>query len=654
MKISDVWNIKLLILLTLRSHGIKAQCSLYIAPSSTTEENEQIALSMYTGVDLNPGDIIGRPEIAVPVIDMDLHNNLKEGLVDENYFYDLAEFMWTPESLHGQFDSFSYKTKTYEENSEASQGGTGWRAAIPGIGALGRMHRTAYYNADFNHFSTLFRTPIRISDTSNAPPTRGANSHYYNITLEATKFIPAGMEILMDSLGKEEETILLSNDFIDADEILTKIDTFFDKHGASMSEKKKLEVYNYLIRDVVRNVGTKSVMEDPERKNDEEAKDAITELFPKHPNAIKKILLSGGTFLQEYPETQKSIQWLEENGQCCDGLYPGPSTVLNAEKGAFSSRDVKQGELIAPSPLLKIDDENILSMYSKLFKGENDDGDFDYVIRDPEGEGVIGTQLLYNYCFGHPQSTILFYPYGMTVNFINHKPTGKGANAKVVWTKAKYHDPDLFLLTAEDLKQDRAMVPLGFDIIATRDISAHEEVFIDYGPEFEFALQRHSREWERRRSWPKQALEMNAEIANEKKHFIPIGDRPSDFPENIFTACHAYGIPLDESDKDIPRKIDDVKVYKFDTIRTSFNGHDMNLCDILNLKESESGEYFYVIQLFTNDEEDEESIIIVDVPEKYIMYVDMPYSSWTQAEGVFRHYIGIPDEIFPETWKNLK
>jgi hypothetical protein len=653
MKISAKYNLALIISL-LHPTLICGQCSLYLAPSSTTkEDDETIALSMYTGLDLHPGDVIGRPEIAIPVIDIDLHNDLKEGKVDEDYFHDLAVFMWTPETVHGQYESFVFKTENYKEKTEAAKSGTGWRAAIPGIGSLGQMHQTQYYNADFDHFAPLFRTPMRISDLNNAPPTRGANSHFYDITLEAKRFIPAGMEILVDNLGKEVESLVVGADFLDADEALLKIDAFFDKHGESMYEKKKLEVYNYLIHDVIRNVGTKSVMENDERKNDDKAKDAIGELFPKHPSEIKHLLANGGTFLSKYPETKKSIEWLEENGQCLDGLYPGLSTIKAAEKGAFATRAVKEGDLIAPAPLLKIDDENVLNMYQKLFLGEDEDGDSEYVIKDPNSDEVVGSQLLYNYCFGHPQSSVLFYPYGMTVNFINHKPTGKGANAKIVWTNATYHDGDLFYLTVEDLKNERAIVPLGFDIVATRDIAADEEVFIDYGDEFEEALWNHYKEWEKKRSWPKQALEMNAAVATGKTTFVPVSMRAPDFPENILTACHAFGASIDD-DNISQREVDGLSVYNFDSTATSFNGHDLELCDILRLvSDEDTGENTFDVQIYPRSSE-EETHIVLGVPENHIMYVDMPYSSWAQAGGVFRHYIGIPDEIFPDAWKNLK
>ena len=42
---------------------------------------------------------------------------------------------------------------------------------------------------------------------------------------------------------------------------------------------------------------------------------------------------------------------------------------------------------------------------------------------------VTGKQLLYNYCYGHPESSLLFYSTGLAISFINHS---NKLNAKLV------------------------------------------------------------------------------------------------------------------------------------------------------------------------------------------------------------------------------
>merc|ERR1712150_18066 len=45
---------------------------------------------------------------------------------------------------------------------------------------------------------------------------------------------------------------------------------------------------------------------------------------------------------------------------------------------------------------------------------------------------------------------------------------------------------------------------------------------------------------------------------------------------------------------------------------------------------------------------------VKNLPRKMIYFVNEPYKSDYFIEGVFRHEIGIRDEIFPDAWKNLK
>jgi len=46
--------------------------------------------------------------------------------------------------------------------------------------------------------------------------------------------------------------------------------------------------------------------------------------------------------------------------------------------------------------------------------------------------------------------------------------------------------------------------------------------------------------------------------------------------------------------------------------------------------------------------------IVTDLPREKITFLPKPYSSDYFVKGVFRHSIGIRDDIFPDSWKNLK
>jgi hypothetical protein len=44
--------------------------------------------------------------------------------------------------------------------------------------------------------------------------------------------------------------------------------------------------------------------------------------------------------------------------------------------------------------------------------------------------------------------------------------------------------------------------------------------------------------------------------------------------------------------------------------------------------------------------------LMIDVPREAFVFVDRPYSSDTFLPNAFRHAIMIPDDLFPEAWKN--
>jgi hypothetical protein len=607
-----------------------SQCTLFLAPSSTLddEENDQFQLGIYAGVDVHPGNVIGAPEVAVPLIDLDLHNGEHRA---EEYLQDFANFMWTPETIHANFEIFP-----------VTHGGSHINVAIPGIGALTNQHFTSYANSELQDSVVLDRLPMFESADVGVSPSRGANSQYYGVTLKSKSFIPVGMEILMSGLGAEVEDSGFDAEVIDYfDNSIADIHRFLKKYEKDMTDEKSIEIYKYL-NEVVQTSTRRSL--DEKDRNQEEITEII-ELFPKNPKDIDNYLQEGGAFVARFPEMRKSLDWLLENGQCLDGLYPGKSSIPNAEKGAFARRAFKEGDLITPSPLFMIRHEHILDMYPLEVKGN---GTEQYTELKLPRHDPVSKQLLLNYCFGHPESSLLFYPYGMGVNLINHLSTGKGSNAKVVWSRAPFYDNDLLKLSAKDLAQNYgAVLPLGLDVVATRDIAADEEVFIDYGEVWQQAWDDHVKAWDSSKKWPKEALELNAERG--KEPFMTLSEMQGSgnpMPDNIMTACHAIGYKDSETSDKKP-------TVQFDEKNTKLTGDQFKMCDVLERHEKsevvDSG-YLYTVQMHQVDADD---IIIANVPHSHIRYVDKPYQSSMHKES-FRHPIQIPDEMFPPSWRDKK
>jgi hypothetical protein len=57
---------------------------------------------------------------------------------------------------------------------------------------------------------------------------------------------------------------------------------------------------------------------------------------------------------------------------------------------------------------------------------------------------------------------------------------------------------------------------------------------------------------------------------------------------------------------------------------------------------------FYTANIF---DEDNGEFVVVGIPRDFIYFVDAPYSSDCFLPNVFRHHIGVPDDMFPDSWK---
>mmetsp|Transcript_10358 Transcript_10358/g.12019 ORF Transcript_10358/g.12019 Transcript_10358/m.12019 type:complete len:693 (+) Transcript_10358:130-2208(+) len=645
----------------------ESKCKLYMAPTSTiliSEDDDEVSpikLSMYAGTNIPQGTIIGRPEIGIPLTDINTHmkqtvyqsQQQKQKIIKNKQEFLAAQssFMWNAQPVSAQYETFINHDNL--------------NVCIPGVGGLGNQHPTLVSYAGWNYDAVVERT-IDTKSTNVAYPNRGAISHYFNVSLQALQDIPAGMEILVDDLGLEEDEDLYTlKDFHHADRNLKRIHAFFEKYESDLLPVKKKEMYNFLLKDVI----------SASHSNDDDGKDTLP-LYPKEPSEIASTIQTG-TFQYSYPELTKSTEWLEQNGQCLDGLYPGISTIPDIGRGAFASKNFKKGQMIAPAPLMLIPDKSYLDMYKIKKNGD----------RLVKGEDVVSKQLLENYSFGHQQSKLRFYPYGINVNFINHKKTdpsgtvtgSDGANAKLSWTKQSYHQSDLLNKNTNELLESGikdVFTSLGMDIIATRDIAANEEVFIDYGDDWAKAWEDHVSKWDKDQKWPTKALDLNSEMKFDQNLFfdteseknkiiqasLQTGGDGTEYkvPPSVITVCYATWNDLDANDGDFGKD----SWFKFDD-RTEKNGHDMQPCSIIdryNFQRSSSegdkegdnvndnGTYYYTVELSNG------VTTVKNVPQSFIKYGDRPYSSDMMSNssiGVFRHYIAIPDEMFPQSWRDL-
>jgi len=88
-----------------------------------------------------------------------------------------------------------------------------------------------------------------------------------------------------------------------------------------------------------------------------------------------------------------------------------------------------------------------------------------------------------NYAYRHPSSSAKFYPYAPHVNLINHNRTNP--NVAIQWSSNEYFEDCIYHLC------QRNDAHFSWDYVALRDISIGEEIFLDYGKEWDEAWQKH-------------------------------------------------------------------------------------------------------------------------------------------------------------------
>lgn len=394
----------------------------------------------------------------------------------------------------------------------------------------------------------------------------------------------------------------------------------------------------------------------------------------------------------------KTVDEIRRDGMCMERMKPGTSTIPQAGQGGFAQFPIRKDEMIVPSPVLHIMDKDVLA----LFNTSTDER--------------IGMQLLVNYCMSHPESSVLLCP-DTNALLINHCSTRmkdweqycpNGPNAEARWASGWDSTSDKWRqMSLDELDQQQAR-GLALEIIALRDIQPNEEVFLDYGPEWEEAWQAHVAAWKP----PAETARLNAKtwISAEEANQLPSAPimddlishdlRKTKVHDYLFTACQykpghedmkkAYRIPaggnathtetdeialvdwVDLSDGEI------LGTYSDDGSRFVYRGNGYQNhrdyshwpCAVLipENDEGDNADLTYTVRILRSPsvkrkedrqiqpwEESDVPRILSKYPRDSIHYFVVSYQSDQHLPGVFRHPMGFPSkEHFPEQWKNLK
>jgi hypothetical protein len=338
---------------------------------------------------------------------------------------------------------------------------------------------------------------------------------------------------------------------------------------------------------------------------------------------------------------QHDVAWLRQHGRCLDNIVMGRSRVPHAGRGAFATRDLDAGAIVSPIPALVIPKRQAL----------------DLVRKRKDGTVVQTKQLLLNYCLGHTNSSVLLYPYGPMVNLVNHAPPTR-ANVRLQWSKSEElhrRGKELLAKPLEDIKSyNRSGLLL--ELVATRDISKGQEIFLDYGVDWQKAWVDHVQNWKPTKDadtyTPSYVME---DVVKTLRLESELAEHP--YPENVFTSCfYRYSDQKEQAEKNTGADAE-VTTFRWNMTRGLFELRNLRPCKILQRQQDPKQGTLFTVRIMNrygltpNERLPKGAMhIVTHVARRAVRFSDKIYTTDQHLENAFRHEIGIPDDIFPQQW----
>jgi len=369
---------------------------------------------------------------------------------------------------------------------------------------------------------------------------------------------------------------------------------------------------------------------------------------------------------------QRSLDWIISEGTCLDNLVPEVSTLPDAGRGAFAQRFIAKGSIVVPATLSQVIDDGSMLTYDFA---TDENGERAGVQHDQPSSA----QLLMNYCFSHPHSTMALCPQTNSI-LLNHcstrksygghcekynkhvNPADRGPNAEIRWagewdpTTKEWLQLSFDELSARTLEKKRG---LSFEFLATRDIFPGDEVFIDYGEIWEEKWDEHVVNWRPPIGGSYTPVKTMNDSVNIFKNARE--QRYDPYPDNVMTVC-LYWTESDEYDSED----EEIKEWTSDGYKYVLPDHPSTdgvwhwPCKVLErMEETEiSTTYTVEINQIPSSKPTTWKIagkrrILTNYQSKSIKFMMKPYESDQHLYGVFRSFIEIPDIIFPDQWKNI-
>jgi hypothetical protein len=600
----------------------RQSCGLYMAESSIPGAG----WGVYTGRHLDSNMALDMyDDVVIQYVDINLQRTLQKEVYNvELPRLLLREYFWKPAETHASFDA--YKVDSIS----------------PGFGMLA--------NCALGLVNHKQRSCSTRSSGPRSSPTAGASSSYQDCRFHTTRPIPAGHE-LFDNYGDEwfqtraeqfGKDIPLTDDY-------AVVDTIVELWQQETVEKDPTMAAD--LWDMVVVPGIRPHLSSGSRR-----------ALPPTAADARKIDFQGITHntvayqALNTSNTIRSLEWLEKNGLCLDHIEVKPILLRNnEERGAFARRPIAAGSMVAPAPLVHLSRKHTDMLYADL-TGE------------PNTVLWKGHQLLLNYCYGHPSSSILLFPFSHGVNLINHADASynQTANVGIRWSKHMSH-PEWLNLSTNELLRHNAHSGLMMEFYALSDIKQGEEILLDYGRSWQDTWDQHVTLWN-------YLLEDGDRAAVHSGKYISAWEYSHQCTSKISQTNTA-----DDCLRNTPSWIE-VRCWIDDFSNLETTGEwlewgapvDSNFsqggtlhgmvdetfaCQILSAARhtDTSKELLFRVRIQKDEESSvHEDLNVTNVPLSAIAMVDRPYTSNQFLRQAFRHEIRIPDDMIPTSWKDLE
>jgi hypothetical protein len=333
-------------------------------------------------------------------------------------------------------------------------------------------------------------------------------------------------------------------------------------------------------------------------------------------------------YLQVTPTTdaKPSLESLREHGYCLDNLLPRKSNIKEGGRGAFATRKLEEGTIVAPVPVLPINASSL-----------------------EKGVGAKTDQLLRNYCFGHKDSSLLLYSYSSMVHLINHYTE---PNVKLRWSEASAE------LVSKPFDSSRMDQPLLLELVAARTIQPGDEIYLDYGHDWETAWWWHVKHWK-----PADEHYIPSYVMDDASRMIRTEKEQKEYPypDNVQMSCFYRYSDRNEREKSTVQSesVDAVYTYRWSLTKGLFDLQNIRPCSVLRRNEDPKGRWSaYAVRMFNRPGLAENEMIpksqlhiVTHVPRSAIRFVDVQGTTDQHLEGAFRKEIGL--DVFPKEWTDL-